>query len=272
VGKPSAAVGKPPAAEEKAPSAQEETPVETLERVWDFEHIMHNVITKKAQSEMQEELRHWVDDCCNCPSQGARCSERCENGGGQVECRSEGYCGNQRIHRNQVVSVDVRASKNGAGCFTLEEVGMGDLVLEYRGEFRRDQQDLKGDNRHTVALPTGYLDATRKGSRGRFINHSCAPNVAFEIWMVRGLYRVGIFALRPIPVGEELTADYRLISLDGRAQPCNCGERVCRESMLGPPQGTAKEKKAPPLKETPPPAQARGAESRRRQPRGSAGN
>ena len=61
---------------------QEEIPVETLERLWGFEHIMHSVITKKAQSDMQGLLKDWVDECRKCPSQGARCSDRCENGGG----------------------------------------------------------------------------------------------------------------------------------------------------------------------------------------------
>ena len=165
-------------------------------------------MTKQEESEMKEALGCLEDGCCKCPPpHGARCGEACENGTGQVECGDEGYCGNQRILRGEVVRVDVRASSNGAGCFTLEAVGMGGLVLEYKGVFRRYQDDLTGDNRHTVALPIGFLDATKKGSRGRFINHSCAPNVAFEVWIVRGVYRVGIFALRPIPAGVELTAD-----------------------------------------------------------------
>ena len=76
------------------------------------------------------------------------------------------------------------------------------------------------------------------------------------MWIVRGAYRVGLFALPDIPAGAELTADYRLGSLDGKEQPCNCGEAVCRESMMPPPRA-ARAKNAQVLKK-PPSAGERG--------------
>lgn len=55
------------------------------------------------------------------------------------------------------------------------------------------------------------IDATLKGGPARFINHSCEPNCATQKWMVRGEEHVGIFAIKMIPPGTEITYDYRLI-------------------------------------------------------------
>uniref|UniRef100_A0A453SV54 SET domain-containing protein n=1 Tax=Aegilops tauschii subsp. strangulata TaxID=200361 RepID=A0A453SV54_AEGTS len=55
------------------------------------------------------------------------------------------------------------------------------------------------------------IDATNKGNKSRFINHSCEPNTEMEKWTVDGETRVGIFALRDIQRGEELTYDYKFV-------------------------------------------------------------
>jgi SET domain-containing protein len=57
--------------------------------------------------------------------------------------------------------------------------------------------------------PNTFLDARRKGSISRFINHSCEPNCTVEVWTVGKKLRVGIFSLKAIPAGSELTFDYR---------------------------------------------------------------
>ena len=54
------------------------------------------------------------------------------------------------------------------------------------------------------------MDALKYGNCGRFINHSCDPNCATEPWIVNGDKRIGIFALRDIAKGEELTFNYQL--------------------------------------------------------------
>lgn len=43
---------------------------------------------------------------------------------------------------------------------------------------------------------------------GRFVNHSCEPNCEMQKWSVSGLSRMGLFALRDIQPGEELSYDY----------------------------------------------------------------
>lgn len=93
------------------------------------------------------------------------------------------------------------------------------------------------------------VDASLKGNFGRFINHSCNPNAATQKWWVRGELRVGIFALRDIKKGEEITFDYQFERIGNKKQPydrssaskhtnvqrliyrmcrCYCGEKECR--------------------------------------------
>jgi len=93
-----------------------------------------------------------------------------------------------------------------------------------------------------------YIDATKRGGIGRFLNHSCAPNCYVAKWTVGSHYRMGIFASRNVQKDEELTFNYnvdrygyvvgspdcRLSSVwlvspacSHEAQPCYCGEPKC---------------------------------------------
>ena len=59
-----------------------------------------------------------------------------------------------------------------------------------------------------------FIDATEKGSLGRFINHSCNPNAFVDKWHVGDRLRMGIFAKRKISVVKKLHLIIMLIDME----------------------------------------------------------
>lgn len=117
-------------------------------------------------------------------------------------------------------------------------------LIEYTGErISHEEADRRygeehEDSPHTMLFAVDdevVIDATRRGSPARWINHSCAPNC--EANEEDG--RVFIDAIRAIGPGEELSYDYNLVLEERhtpklkREHPCHCGARRCRGTLLG---------------------------------------
>lgn len=132
----------------------------------------------------------------------------------------------------------VETPGKGRGVIADQDIDAGAFVIEYVGEvvdqkaFVRRQNQMKAtNNTHLYFMnlcATQTIDASAKGNVSRFINHSCAPNCATQKWIVRRRLCVGIFALRPIRRGTELTFDYKFERFGSLAQPCFCGESCCK--------------------------------------------
>jgi hypothetical protein len=66
------------------------------------------------------------------------------------------------------------------------------------------------------------IDATKKGSLARLINHSCEPNCVTQKWLVNGDIRVGIFTQTTVEAGSELTYNYAMDMMSSQVQTLTC--------------------------------------------------
>lgn len=182
------------------------------------------------------------------------------------ECHDDCSCGQSCCNRVVQHGVTIRlqvfsVGDKGVGVRTLEPIVRGSFVCEYSGEvlseksarWRTRNSDPAMHN-YVLAvreffgakLLITYVDATYVGNVGRFINHSCEPNLFVQpVRVENAVPRVALFALGDIPVYTELTYDYsgggnatakndcNLTSDIGeqsvaKRKPCLCGSSHCR--------------------------------------------
>lgn len=136
-----------------------------------------------------------------------------------------------------------KSSVHGRGAFAVRPIRKGSRLVEYTGrKLTQDQADeLYPDDddepHHTFLFELDdewVIDASVRGNKARWINHSCDPNC--EAVIEDG--RIWIEAIRSIRSGQELNYDYGFI-LDEphtpaakRRYPCRCGAVRCRGTIL----------------------------------------
>jgi len=126
------------------------------------------------------------------------------------------------------------------GVFAVEAIDKDEMVIEYIGEYiRQALADHREKLYEASGIGSSYLfrvdtdliiDATKKGSIARYINHSCEPNCAPRVVTANGLKRIVIYSKTRINPGDELTYDYKF-PLEDEKIPCLCGSTKCRGSL-----------------------------------------
>uniref|UniRef100_A0A914E4Y7 Histone-lysine N-methyltransferase SETMAR n=1 Tax=Acrobeloides nanus TaxID=290746 RepID=A0A914E4Y7_9BILA len=161
----------------------------------------------------------------------------------------ETTCGNRVVQNGVKFQLEPFYLKNkGYGLRAGEFIKAGQFIIEYAGEIiSRDEaikrSENKSPNDHNYILTIvehvagkerlTHIDAKKKANLARFINHSCEPNL--RPYVVRSdciVPHFGLFAMRDIQSGEELTYDYGELSkeqlISQKGKPCLCGAANCR--------------------------------------------
>lgn len=120
-----------------------------------------------------------------------------------------------------------RSRIDGFGVFAAEPVPPRLKIGEIRGEsisIAEARRRAAGLARIMIVeiSPRRAIDASRSTDPMRFTNHSCAANAQLRIRDGR----IEFYALRAIPVGEEITVNYGETHHEGKLA-CRCGAPGC---------------------------------------------
>uniref|UniRef100_A0A803QK07 SET domain-containing protein n=1 Tax=Cannabis sativa TaxID=3483 RepID=A0A803QK07_CANSA len=153
------------------------------------------------------------------------------------------------------------AYRKGLGVVCNKEEGFGedDFVVEFLGEvypvwkWFEKQDGIRSLQKNNQEAPEFYniylerpkgdadgydlvvVDAMHKANYASRICHSCRPNCEAKVTAVGGHYQIGIYTVRKIGHGEEITFDYNSVTEskeEYEASVCLCGSQVCRGSYL----------------------------------------
>ncbi|KAM7526644.1 hypothetical protein LguiA_016546 [Lonicera macranthoides] len=209
-----------------------------------YTFIKRNIyLTKKIKRRLEDD-----GIFCSCSSQvgsSGVCGRDCHCGMLLSSCSSGCKCGNSCLnkpfHQRPAKKMKiVQTEKCGSGVVADEDIKQGEFVIEYVGEVIDDetceerlwQMKARGETNFYLCEINRdmVIDATYKGNKSRYINHSCCPNTEMQKWRIDGETRIGIFATCDIKKGEHLTYDYQFVQF-GADQDCHCGAAGCRRKL-----------------------------------------
>ncbi|CAL5015394.1 unnamed protein product [Urochloa decumbens] len=184
-------------------------------------------------------------------------------------CRCPPTCHNRVSQHGIKIPLEIfKTGKTGWGVRSLSSISSGSFICEYTGELLEDEEAEKrqndeylfdiGNNYHDKKLWEGLksvvgvqsstsssktmegftIDAAECGNVGRFINHSCSPNLYAQnvLWDHDNMKmpHVMFFALENIPPLQELTYHYnyevgKVHDKNGKekVKHCYCGTSDC---------------------------------------------
>ncbi|XP_029773368.1 histone-lysine N-methyltransferase SETMAR [Suricata suricatta] len=175
-----------------------------------------------------------------------------------ILCHCSDRCRNRVVQRGLQFQLQVfKTDKKGWGLRTLEFIPKGRFVCEYAGEVlgysevqRRIQLQTIQDPNYIIAVREHvysgqvietFVDPAYIGNIGRFLNHSCEPNLLMIPVRIDSMVpKLALFAAKDILPEEELSYDYsgRFLNLvdsedkerldQGKMRkPCYCGAKSC---------------------------------------------
>ncbi|GAB0100213.1 hypothetical protein DMENIID0001_162180 [Sergentomyia squamirostris] len=183
---------------------------------------------------------------CLCRENGENCdfASSCFNRHVLMECTNENCdcaesCMNRPFHKQKYPKTRiVWTERCGWGLVADEYICTGDFVCEYIGEIINEEEvarriRIKKEKSNSAyyffTLHNGLtIDAEHKGNVSRYINHSCDPNCMTQKWTVNGAMRIGIFAIKDIPQGTELSFNYQW---ENRGSICLCDAPNCSGTL-----------------------------------------
>ncbi|KAF9602899.1 hypothetical protein IFM89_032639 [Coptis chinensis] len=209
----------------------------------EYIHIQQNDFLHRKHKKQKEEDIATCDCIYDVRYPDSACGERCFNFLTSTECTPYccpcgSFCKNQRFQKCEYAKSKLfKTEGRGWGLLADEHIKAGQFVIEYCGEvISCKEAKLRAQAYEKQGLVDAYIislngsesiDATKKGSHARFINHSCQPNCETRKWNVLGEVRVGIFAKQDIPAGTEFSYDYNFEWYGGAKVRCLCGAPFC---------------------------------------------
>ena len=163
-----------------------------------------------------------TSDTCECiqnHTQKFECNDNCT-------CY-KGVCGNRNLQYgiNHEFLVKYINKNKGFGVFAEDDIEKGEFVCEYIGTIiTKNDAEKKMHFNHINHKPnyilqlkeeypniiiSTYIDSEIYGNFARFINHSCEPNLDFEIIRVNSFIpHCAFYANKKINAGDEITFSY----------------------------------------------------------------
>ncbi|CAI5791747.1 histone-lysine N-methyltransferase EHMT1-like [Podarcis lilfordi] len=153
-------------------------------------------------------------------------------------CSCASSCPNRVAQRGLRTQLQLyRVPGKGWAVRTMQEVPRGAFLCQYFGELISSAEAAQREDAaysfvvDMQAGPECCLDGRFYGSVGRFLNHSCQPNLlALPVVVGHEIPGIAFFSARAIQAGEELAFDYgeRFWEAKGRRWACLCKSPGCR--------------------------------------------
>ncbi|XP_058404113.1 histone-lysine N-methyltransferase SETDB2 isoform X1 [Diceros bicornis minor] len=157
-----------------------------------------------------------------------KCREETPPGG---RCNQATTLDNQNIIKEFEVQIQKPQEEKSPACQNQQVFCDKELPSETRNT---SSDSLKKFNKGNVFL----LDATKEGNVGRFLNHSCCPNLLVQNVFVethdRNFPLMAFFTNRYVKARTELTWDYgyEAGTMPEKEILCQCGVNKCRKKIL----------------------------------------